>query len=63
MVCYIITMKEYKAGKKNIFDKNRPHQYEYFLPSLINHLANISFYFPGITNITKNFIISGSQKR
>ncbi|MFC1802109.1 Fic family protein [Patescibacteria group bacterium] len=31
-----MTMKVYKAGKKNIFDENKPQQYEYFLPSFIN---------------------------
>ncbi len=34
-------MKEYKAGKKNIFDKDKSHQYEYFLPSLINRTFDI----------------------
>ncbi len=34
-------MKEYKAGKKNIFDKDKSHQYEYFLPSLINRPFDI----------------------
>ena len=29
-------MKEYKSGKKIIFDKNKASQYEYFLPSYID---------------------------
>ncbi|MCK5466626.1 Fic family protein [Candidatus Parcubacteria bacterium] len=36
-----MNMKEYKAGKKNIFDKDKSHQYEYFLPSLINRTFDI----------------------
>ncbi len=30
-------MKQYEAGQKKICDKNKPQQYEYFLPSFINH--------------------------
>jgi len=30
-------MKKYTAGESKIFDKNKPQQYEYFLPSFINH--------------------------
>lgn len=30
-------MKEYTSGQNKINDKNTPQQYEYFLPSSINH--------------------------
>jgi len=30
-------MKQYKAGQIKICNKNKPQQYEYFLPSYINH--------------------------
>jgi Fic family protein len=34
-------MEKYKAGKNNLFNKNKSHQYEYFLPSLVNRPFDI----------------------